>query len=198
MHWKYADLLGPCLLTSVLAACGTPTDYFYTLSSEASERSSISETAFPSIVVGPVTLPEVVDRPQIVTRVGTNQVYVAEQHRWAASLKSEIPRVIAQNLSNLLGTQLVFSYEDGGAPRPEIQVTIDVERFDAMLGQTVMIDSLWTIRSAGGKPALGRTVMRETIGGNGYDALVSAHSRALAALSQQIAEAIRLGKTTRP
>jgi uncharacterized protein len=198
MSQKYADLLWPYLLTSVLAACGTPTDYFYTLSSEASERSSVSGTAFPSIVVGPVILPEVVDRPQIVTRVGTNQVNVAEQHRWAASLKSEIPRVIAQNLSSLLGTSSVFSYEDGGAPHPEIQVTIYVERFDAMLGQTVMIDSLWTIRSAGGKPALGRAAMRETIVGNGYDALVSAHSRALAALSQQIAEAIRLGKTTGP
>jgi hypothetical protein len=28
------------------------------------------------------------------------------------SLKSEIPRVIAQNLSNLLRTQSVFSYDD--------------------------------------------------------------------------------------
>jgi len=98
----------------------------------------------------------------------------------------------------LLGTRLVFSYEDRGAPHPEIQVTVDVQRFDARLGETVMIDSLWTIRSAAGKAAPGRAAVRETIGGNGYDALVPAHSRALAALSQQIAEAIRSGKTTRP
>ena len=198
MSQNSADLLCMYLLSTVLAGCGTPQDHFYTLSSDASGSSSASETAFPSIVVGPVTLPEAVDRPQIVTRVGTNQVDVAEEHRWAASLKSEIPRVIAQNLSNLLGTQLVFSYEDGGAPHPDIQVTIDVQRFDARLGETVMIDCLWTIRSAGKKPALGRGAMRETIGGNGYEALVSAHSRALAALSRQIAEAIRSGKTTLP
>jgi uncharacterized lipoprotein YmbA len=82
-----------------------------------------------------------------------------------------------------------------GCRRPEIQATVDVQRFDAILGKTVMIDALWTMRSAAGKPAPG---VREMIGGNGYDALVSAHSRALAALSQQIAEAIRSGKTTGP
>ena len=61
-----------------------------------------------------------------------------------------------------------------------------------------MIDALWTMRSAAGNPAPGRAAVRETIGGHGYDAFVSAHRRALAVLNQQIAEAIRSGKTTGP
>jgi len=93
--------------------------------------------------------------------------------------RSALSMYIAQNLANLLGTQLV-------------------QRFDARLGETVMIDPLWTIRSAAGTLAPACASMRETIESNGYDGLISAHSRALAALRQQIAETIRSGKTTGP
>ena len=200
MSHKHADILGYCLMTVVLAGCGlSPKEYFYTLSSSAtSERTSASATTMiPSIVVGPVTLPEIADRPQIVTRVGTNQVTVAEQHRWAASLRSEIPRVIAQNLSDLLGTRSVSSYEESGAARADIQVPIDVQRFDATLGETVTIDSLWTVRWATGKPTMGRSTVHEPISGDGYDLLIAAYSRALAQVSRDIGEAIRSNETIR-
>ena len=52
-------------------------------------------------MVGPVTVPELVDRPQMVTRVSDNEVAVNEFARWGESLKSNIPRVIASNLVKL-------------------------------------------------------------------------------------------------
>ena len=59
------------------------------------------------------------------------------------------------------------------------------------------IDALWTVRrNSGGEPKAGRSVVREPIGGDGYDGLVAAYSRALAALSREIAEAIRSGNAT--
>ena len=186
------------LLTIILAGCGSPKEYLYTLSSSPASDSpgTLPTNALASIVVGPVTLPEVVDRPQIVVRVGPNQVALAEQHRWAASLKSEIPRVIAENLALLLGSGLVSSYEQEVGARADIQVLLDVKRFDATVGEAATIESFWTIRWASGQPTTGRSVVREPIGGDGYDGLVTAHSRALAALSRQIAEAIRSGNAT--
>jgi len=186
------------LLTIILAGCGSPKEYLYTLSSSTASGSTraLPTNALASIVVGPVTLPEVVDRPQIVVRVGPNQVALAEQHRWAASLKREIPRVIAENLAQLLGSGLVSSYEQEVGARADIQVLLDVKRFDATVGEAATIESFWTIRRASGQPTTGRSVVREPIGGDGYDGLVAAHSRALAALSREIAEAIRSGNAT--
>ena len=186
------------LLTIILAGCGSPKEYLYTLSSSTASGSTraLPTNALASIVVGPVTLPEVVDRPQIVVRVGPNQVALAEQHRWAASLKREIPRVIAENLAQLLGSERVSSYEQEVGARADIQVLLDVKRFDATVGEAATIESFWTIRRASGQPTTGRSVVREPIGGDGYDGLVAAHSRALAALSRQIAEAIRSGNAT--
>ena len=59
------------LLTIILASCGSPKEYLYTLSSSPASDSpgTLPTNALASIVVGPVTLPEVVDRPQIVVRV---------------------------------------------------------------------------------------------------------------------------------
>ena len=63
-----------------------------------------------SIAVGPITLPEVVDRPQIVLRAGPNEVTFVELHRWAGPLKSEIPRIIADNLAAELNVKRVAAY----------------------------------------------------------------------------------------
>ncbi len=97
------------VLATLLAGCGSsPTANFYTLSAGAAPAPPTATTY--RIAVGPVTVPEVVDRPQIVVRVGANRVTIAELHRWAEPLKSEIPRVIAENLAQLLGTKQVSAY----------------------------------------------------------------------------------------
>lgn len=191
---KEAGILCHGVLTLVFAACGTsPKEYFYTLSSDATSTNSFvsGTTVVPSILVGPVTLPEIADRPQIVTRVGTNQVTIAEEHRWAASLRSEIPRVIAQNLSDILGAGYASSYEDNSGGHADIRVLVDVQRFEATLGETVAIDSLWTVRSAGGKSTTNRSTTREPIRGSGYDEVIAAYARALAKVSRDIGQVIR-------
>jgi len=46
-------------------------------------------------------------------------------------------------------------------------------------------------RTKDGKAQTGRTSVREPTGAAGYDALAAAHSRALARMSQEIADVIR-------
>jgi len=61
----------------------------------------------------------------------------------------------------------------------------------------VTIDALWTVRRAsGGEPRTGRSVVHEPTGGDGYDALVAAHGRALATVSRDVAESIRAAAST--
>ena len=193
-------LTGLALIAAVLVGCGTspPThDYTLTAVSPAPVGSPERGSAEYSVSVGPVTLPEIVDRPQLVVRVGANQVALVEEHRWAEPLTSEIPRVIAENLSQLLGSQQVVTFLQNAVRDPEYRVLVDIQHFDSMVGQTVTIDALWTVRRAsGGEPRTGRSLAREPIGGDGYDALVAAHGRALATVSREVAESIRAAAST--
>jgi hypothetical protein len=189
-----AVLASLAFLAAVLAGCGSsPQVHFYTLSSSAAPAGgeAKSAAAIPSIGLGPITLPDVVDRPQLVLRTSTNQVVIAEEHRWAEPLKSEIPRVIAGNLSQLLGVKQVWSYPQSAAETAEIRVLVDVQRFDSASGEAVTIDASWTVQRKSGEPAAGRSLVREAANGSGHEALAAAHSRALATVSRDIADAIR-------
>ena len=71
----------PVLLTLAmlaLSACGTsPKPNFYTLESDPTAASNVAGAAF-IVALGPVMVPDVVDRPQIVTRNGSNQITINE------------------------------------------------------------------------------------------------------------------------
>ena len=183
------------LICAAMAGCASaPKENYYILSSSAPIERAQIVASMPAtrIVVGPVTIPEIVDRPQIVTRVAPNQVAILEQQRWAESLKTEIPRVVAENLAALLGTPRVSTYAQSGASDADYRVTLEVQRFESKLNEAVTIEALWAIRrNAGEKPKTGHSVVREPVASPGYDGLVTAHSRALASISHDIAEAIR-------
>jgi len=179
------------LAASMLAACGSsPTPRFFVLS--APEQPAAK--AVYSVAVGPVTVPEIVDRPQLVLRTGANEVTIAEQTRWAESLKSRIPRVIAANLAQSLGDAYVSAYPQGTGGEADYRVAVDIQRFESALGEAATVEALWTVSPATGKSGAagsGRSLVREPTQGKDYDALVAAHGRALASISRDIAEAIR-------
>jgi uncharacterized lipoprotein YmbA len=183
--------LAALLAAAMLAGCGSsPKANFYTLSSAAPPQAPAA-TAPYRIAIGAVTVPDVIDRPQIVTRTGANQVTIDEFARWAEPLQGEIPRVIAANLAREVPGALVSTYPQSASIDADCKVLIEVQRFDSAPGDAATIEVLWTLRPARGTSSSGRSVAREATGGPGYDQLVAAHGRALAAVSRDIAEAVR-------
>jgi uncharacterized lipoprotein YmbA len=182
------------LLTSVLwiAGCGSSTQiHFYTLSAEAPVDAAKNHR---SIAVGPVTLPDIIERPQLVLRTSPNGVTLVEEHQWAEPLRSEIPRILAENLSRLLGTRQVAVHSQSASDHAEYRVAVDVQRFESVLGSRVSIDAFWTIRGGSGdEPAFktGRSSVEEPVHDPSYEALAAAHSRGLVLVSREIADAIR-------
>jgi uncharacterized lipoprotein YmbA len=176
---------------AVLAAgCGSsPPSRFYQLNATATPDAAAA--ARYAVVVGPVTIPAAVDQPQIVVQVGPNQVRPDEFNRWGAPLQDQIGRIVAADLATLLGTPRVTS-----TPLPHFdaayRVAIDVQRFESVPGEAATIEAVWVVYpAAGGAGRSGHTVARETVTGDGVDALVAAHSRALAVVSADVAAAIR-------
>ena len=76
------------IATLALAACATsPPSRFYTLSGPPAPAAPATTL---SIAVGPVAIPAVVDRPEIVVSVGENEVWLDEFNRWASPLAEAI------------------------------------------------------------------------------------------------------------
>ena len=198
---------------TVVTACSSPKTSYYTLSAPPVTATS-AMTHQTRIMVGPVTVPTLVDTPQLVVKNSNNQVTVYEYQRWAGSLKSDIERVVAADLSRDLSTPSIWSYTQSPFAQFDYQVFIDVQKIDSKLGDSVTIDALWTIKSNAAKnnahapakhkpvkthaesstpPAnhTGRAVITEAVSGSGFDALVAAQSRAFDRLSTDIAQSIR-------
>ena len=179
-----------CALVIVAAGCATtPAARFYTLSAVATPPAATSAL---SVAVGPVSVPAVVDRPQIVVTKGPNEVHLDEFNRWAAPLENNIARVVAENLVTMLGARHVTLLQDAVTVDADFRVAIQVQRFESILGEGATLDAVWTVsRNGDGKSQTGRTTVSEPAPERAYDAVVAAHSRAIARLSGEIAQAVQ-------
>ena len=193
-----------CLLLALalcLGACGSPRVNFYTLQSPAAATAAPMPAAVAAaddyrVTVGPVTLPDMVDRPQMVVRVAPHQMVLLDQHRWAEPLKSEIPLVIAGNLAKLLGTREVSVHPGGRNAGRNLRVRVDVQRFDSVPGDGATLEAYWSVASIGGNDIkTGRFAAHVPVQGPAYAALAEAHGKALEALSEELAAAIRTQRT---
>lgn len=190
-RFRVAMLVG-CLTMATTACSRSPRVVFYTLEPGSQTDTVNAPAAVPAVAVGPVTLPEVVDRPQLVMRVAANRVDILEMHRWAEPLKSEIPRLVAENLRRLLGTSRVSSYLQNAGAEADYRVLMDIQRFESLPGEGVTVEASWSLRrGVGGTPKNGHSLVREPVEADGYDPLVAAYGRALLAVSRDLAAAIR-------
>ena len=181
-------------LTLCLAACmGKPTrpSQFYLLSPDPVQPVAARATANSplSIGLGPVTLPEIYDRPQIVTRSGSNQIILAQFDRWGGDLNKELSRTLARNLMSRLNTDSVALYPWSGRYKPDFQVSVRFFRLDGRLDNAAMLDGVWTLLdgSKGCELAAHHFQYQEQTSGPGYPELVDAISRGVARLSDEIA-----------
>ncbi|HVM84594.1 MAG TPA: PqiC family protein [Candidatus Binatia bacterium] len=189
------------LLATLLATgCATSKPArFYVLSALTASASQPAPDG-PAIGVGPVIIPQYLDRPEIVTRSQGNRLELGEFDQWGGRIGDNIVRVMADNLAGLLATERVsiYPWSDGSAITD--QITVDVLQFERGADGNVTLTAFWSIGDMqSGKTAMQRrsTIVKPVVAGTGgkngtpYDATVAAMSEALADLSKQIAEAIK-------
>jgi uncharacterized lipoprotein YmbA len=100
--------------------------------------------------------------------------------------------VVAEDLIALLGTPRVIVFPQTLAAGADYRAAIEVQKFESAPGQAATLDAVWTVsRARDGRARTGRTTVREPAQEPGYDALVAAHSRAVARLSRDIADTVR-------
>ncbi len=180
-----ADLIG-CVRTAEVR--------YYTLSADAPAPPARPASARYTVRVGPASVPEMLDRPELVLRVSATELVIDDGHRWAEPLRTGIARAVASDLARELdGALVVLAEEEETREATDVEVTIDVQRLDAKLGDSVAIDVAWVARWTDSRPIhAGRSTAHAPVApGGSYDALVVACTRALATLSSEIARSLR-------
>jgi uncharacterized lipoprotein YmbA len=179
-----------CLALFLLAGCSTsPKANFYTLSGSPQPLPTASAAPY-QVAIGPLNLPEMLDRPQIVTRISPNQVTFSESERWAEPLKNAIPRLLAEQLTQRLGARI--SVYPQAAESKDISLNLTLLHFESQPGEAATVELQWTLRrSKDGVLREGHALAREAVANGSYEALVAAHARALNRIGAQIAESIQ-------
>jgi uncharacterized lipoprotein YmbA len=182
----------------LLAGCGggpTPVE-FYTLNSlnGMPQQANLADADQNiAIGIGPVKIPRILDRPQIVTRTGPNKIKVDEFHRWAGPLGAGFAQVLAENISLLLATDRVAVYPWEVDFKPQYRIALDIRYFEGQLGENVVLDVVWRVSGQESQKiqATKVSVINEPLPAADYEALVAAKSQAIAQLSREIAQEIR-------
>jgi uncharacterized lipoprotein YmbA len=147
--------------------------------------------AAATLAVGPVEIPDYLDRQQIVTRTGTNGLVLGDFDRWGGTLDREITRSLVATLEHRLAPRSIAvvpwrSTRLGSAPA-EYRAAVRISRFEGVLGRSVVLRGEWELTTRAGDALAAReTTVTEAVAGDGYDALVAAMQRALVRFGEEM------------
>lgn len=178
--------IAAALALALVACAGGPPTSFYTLDPVSPDGTPAASPAAPPLVVT-VSLPEILDRSQLVRRAGPGQLAISPTDRWAAPLDDLVRRALAKDLALRLPGRLVTVDRPEGPPEPSI-LRVAIEEFSADSAGRVTLDGHWTLIN--GEGAVSRTNAAHVSGAasdSSAVAAVQAMSAALAQLSDQIA-----------
>jgi uncharacterized protein len=187
-------LLGALLLG---ACASTPQTRFYTLEIDAAAFAV--DNFDKRVAVGPIDLPDYLDRPQIVTRIGDNRLRVDEFNRWGGRLDEDIDRVLQRGLGAALGRDRVFGYRSSIGGGSDYRVALQIVRFDGGPGGDVVLDVAWSVIDQATLDVVlnRRDRYAEAWAGTDYGAYAAVLGILLARLVDDIAPALReLAATT--
>ena len=191
------------LSASLAAACGPvlapqpDMTKFFTLSPV--DKAGAAEPMPVSIGIGPINLPGYLDRTEVVTRDGPNEMKVSETHRWAEPLTTNFNRTLNEDLSRLLGPRQIIQYPWYATNEPDFQIEILVYRFETDSKGNAVLAGKWTIRDPRDQKILYSSNMNiSEAAGSGDQAGAAALSLALGQLSEEIATTIRQLPTPQP
>jgi len=184
-------MAGLCL--ALLAGCSvTRPSKFYLLTPVKERGVSTLSIPAPALGIGPVAFPAYLDRPEIVLRSGDNELNYAGSHRWAEPLKTAFSHTLSENLSIMLPTDRTVIHPWPRSTALDYQVIVNVTRFDADTGGTVILTAGWELIRSRDSTVMKRNkaTYTEAAGSTDYPAVVAAQSRAVERLSLDIAATI--------
>lgn len=107
-----------------------------------------------AIGLGPIKLPPYLDRQEVVTRAAPNRLELSKDERWGESLQNGFTSVMARDLAAQAGTGHVIIFPWYNTVHVDLQVQIDVYRFETDGQGNAQLSAKWTILDSTGKNIL--------------------------------------------
>ncbi|MGO9373938.1 MAG: membrane integrity-associated transporter subunit PqiC [Syntrophobacteraceae bacterium] len=179
----------------LFCGCASKSPNYYVLHSLQSEAPGVKTARAESdltIGVGPIKIPEYLDRPQMATRSTPNSLEFAEFDKWAEPLDKNLASVLAENLSILLSTDRVVVFPWVGSRHVLYQVTVDVAQMEYTPDGKAVLVAGWSVFGNDGDKLLEtkRSRIIVPVQSTGFEAVASAQSRAVGDMSREIAACI--------
>jgi uncharacterized lipoprotein YmbA len=191
VYKRLRQLVIALLLVSILPGC-TPAiskpESFYQLQEIPDNKLTAIEKG-AVVGLGPIQLPEYINRPQIVTRLSRQQIHVSEFNRWIEPLSDGITRTLVIKLANQLNSNRVYWLPRKDQKLPlELRVAIDISRFDGQFNGEVILEGRWSLYNKMDNPLITKvSIIRQPLAGQTYSALVVAMNQALLSFGEEIA-----------
>jgi uncharacterized protein len=162
------------------------------------EAPASAEARGTSRILGvlPVSLPEYLDRPQLVTGAAQGELRIDEFLRWAEPLDAGATRTLTENLGALLPGDRVLEWPWSAATDLRCRVRVEVSLFGLQSDGKVRLEGRWTLLPAQGEHPLVARSMRLSRGPVSLERAateqaVAAMSGLLADLAREIADVAR-------
>jgi uncharacterized lipoprotein YmbA len=166
---------------------------FHVLESSQNKTDQLNVQAVASKYVGirDIKLPAYLDRPQIVTRIGANQLVLSYVHQWAEPLSKSVSRVLTEQLDAELANIHVVAYPWPRTQTIDAEVEVRINQFEMVDQKNCLLDASWVILPKSSNTAITHhTKIAISVNSADYDQLVTAYSQALAQLSKQITNSL--------
>ena len=126
---------------------------YFVLASLQDLGSAVETCALPkdSVVgLGPVRIPEYLREPALLTRSSPTEITRSSSERWSEPLETMLPRVLADDLTQIFESRRVRRYPWYSAERPDWQIEVDIVRFEPDREGEIVLIASWRVRELGG------------------------------------------------
>ena len=183
-----------CLISLILscAKSSKPVEYYMLDASVGIETNQLLERdEGPLIGLGPIRLPDYLDRFQMVVAVSENKYKLIDGHRWAEKLDQNISLALFKTLPGQLGTDRMIRYPWPQRSGVDFQIKIDILELNIdEKGQSQLI-AQWSIKSKGETILNKRSSFTAQASTTDIDKMVQAQSECLTKLGQEIVSSLK-------
>ena len=141
--------------------------------------------------LGPITLPQYLERPEVITRLSDTEFSASNNDRWGEPLDASVLRVLAQDLASHLPNSEIVAFPWSKKAPIDYRISVEFRRLERTADGRTVVQAVWTLRTGSDNRVL-RTGTTTAIGsaGNDQSSASAALSQGVGQLSAQIAAAV--------
>jgi len=187
---------GMIALTLFLSGCmrNSGPVQFYMLNADSGIADTVRVPAGSQgtvIGLGPIRIPDYLNRPQMIVAVSDNQYRLFEDHRWAERLDQNISLALFKALPRQIGTERIVRFPWSQRQVIDYQVGIDILEFNVDANGQSRLIAQWFIKRKD-KPTIDRrSDYRFPASTTDQAVMVKAQSQCLTKLGQEISATLR-------